>query len=485
MNNNKINSQFKIAVAGTGYVGLVAGVCFAEVGHQVTCVDIDENKVNMMKQGISPIYEVGLEELMQKNYSAGRLNYTIDYKQAYKDADAIFIGVGTPEQPDGSANLSYIATVARQIAETIEKDCLIVVKSTVPVGTNDKVEQFIYDFLPHDGENYTGNGPGAGKKIRVEVASNPEFLAQGTAVHDTLQAARIIIGTESKWAEEMLMKIYEPFNIPIVSVSRRSAEMIKYAANDFLALKISYMNDIANLCELVGANIQDVAVGMSFDERIGSKFLNAGIGYGGSCFPKDTKALNYLAEQHGYELRTVKAAIDVNTDQKTLLYRKASKRLITFNGLKVAVLGLTFKPGTDDLREAPSLDNVPLLLEQGADVYAYDPVGAENFKRRYPEGPNGKGSIIYVENVQEALDGANVCFIFTEWGEIKLVMPEDYKKWMRTPLVYDGRNIYGIEMMQEAGVEYYSVGRNRSTGRLSIQNEKEKDISETRLQTTR
>lgn len=444
--------MIKIVVAGTGYVGLVAGVCFAEMGHRVTCVDIDENKVNTMKQGISPIYEDGLEELMQKNYAAGRIDYTTDYKSAYKSADAVFIGVGTPEQPDGSANLSYIATVARQIAESIEKDCLVVVKSTVPVGTNDKVEQFIKDFLINN--------------VRVEVASNPEFLAQGSAVHDTLYAARIIIGTDSKWAEDLLMKIYEPFNIPVVSVSRRSAEMIKYASNDFLALKISYMNDIANLCELVGANVQDVAKGMSFDERIGSKFLNAGIGYGGSCFPKDTKALEYLARQNGYELRTVKAAIDVNKDQKIMLYKKACRRLITFSGLKVAVLGLTFKPGTDDLREGPSLDNVPLLLEQGANIYAYDPVGAENFKKKYPESgtqgtvlPVPSGSITYVDSAEEALKGANVCFIFTEWGEIKAVTPLDFKKLMRTPLVYDGRNIYSVEDMCEAGVEYYSIGR--------------------------
>lgn len=449
----------KIVVSGTGYVGLVAGVCFAEVGHRVTCVDIDENKIGMMKQGISPIYEADLEEMMQRNLAAGRLDFTTDYVSAYKDADAIFIGVGTPEQPDGSADLSYIATVARQIAETVEKDCLVVVKSTVPVGTNDKVEQFIHDFLPHDGENYTGNGAGAGKKIRVEVASNPEFLAQGTAVRDTMQAARIIIGTESEWAEEMLMKIYEPFNLPIVSVSRRSAEMIKYASNDFLALKISYMNDIANLCELVGADIKDVALGMGYDERIGSKFLNAGIGYGGSCFPKDTKALNYLARQHGYELRTVRAAINVNNDQKVRLYKKASRRLITFSGLKVAVLGLTFKPGTDDLREAPSLDNVPRLLEQGAQVFAYDPAGAGNFAKMYPEE---EYSIKYVDNPAEALNEANVCFIFTEWSEIKAVKPGDYKKLMRTPLVYDGRNIYDVDEMEEAEVEYYSIGRRES-----------------------
>ncbi|BCB40339.1 UDP-glucose 6-dehydrogenase [Bacillus cereus] len=442
--------MYKIAVAGTGYVGLVAGVCFAEVGHQVTCVDIDENKVKLMESGVSPIYEADLEELMQRNYNAGRINYTTDYKSAYKDADAIFIGVGTPEQADGSANLSYIATVAKQIAESIEKDCLVVVKSTVPIGTNDKVEQFIQDFLVND--------------VKVEVASNPEFLAQGSAVHDTLYAERIVIGTESKWAEEVLMNLYKPFHLPIVSVNRRSAEMIKYASNDFLALKISYMNDIANLCELVGADIQDVAKGMSFDERIGSKFLNAGIGFGGSCFPKDTKALEYLARQNGYELRTVKAAIDVNKDQKTLLYQKASQRLITFNGLKVAVLGLTFKPGTDDLREAASLENIPLLLEQGADIYAFDPVGTKNFAKVYPEGKNKNGNITYVKDIEQALEGANVCFIFTEWGEVKALTPEMYKKLMRTPLVYDGRNIYDVQVMQEVGIEYHSIGR-KSTSR--------------------
>ncbi|RXT03668.1 UDP-glucose/GDP-mannose dehydrogenase family protein [Ammoniphilus sp. CFH 90114] len=453
--------MYKIAVAGTGYVGLVAGVCFAEVGHQVTCVDIDENKVNLMKSGVSPIYEAGLEELMQKNFAAGKIDYTTDFQSAYKDADAIFIGVGTPEQPDGSANLSYIATVARQIAESIEKDCLVVVKSTVPVGTNDKVEQFIKDFLVHD--------------VRVEVASNPEFLAQGSAVHDTLHAERIVIGTESKWAEDLLMGIYEPFGLPIVSVNRRSAEMIKYASNDFLALKISYMNDIANLCELVGADVQDVAKGMSFDGRIGSKFLNAGIGFGGSCFPKDTKALEYIAKQHGYELRTVKAAIDVNKDQKTLLYKKASKRLITFNGLKVAVLGLTFKPGTDDLREAASLENIPLLLEQGADIYAFDPVGKDNFARLYPEGQNGRGNMTYVERIEDALDGANVCFIFTEWGEVKAVDPETYKKLMRTPLIYDGRNLYSVQKMKDAGVEYHSIGR-QSVFREGVKESKHREL---------
>ena len=435
----------KIAVAGTGYVGLVAGVCFAEMGYDVTCVDVDEKKVETMRQGISPIYEDGLEELMQKNNARGNLHYTTDYKAAYKDADAIFIGVGTPEMPDGSANLSYIATVSRQIAENVEKDCLVVVKSTVPVGTNDKVEQFIKDFLVHD--------------VKVEVASNPEFLAQGTAVHDTLHAARIIIGTESKEAEALLMKIYEPFGIPIVSVKRRSAEMIKYASNDFLALKISYMNDIANLCELVGADITDVAKGMCYDERIGSRFLNAGIGYGGSCFPKDTKALKFLAKEHGYQLRTVEACVAVNADQKTRLFEKAKERMISFSGLKVAVLGLTFKAGTDDLREAPSIDNIKLLLENGADIYAFDPKGADRAKQIFPEGKVERGTMNYVSSPKEALDGANICFVFTEWKEMKELTPAQFKGYMHTPLVYDGRNLYAPEEMKQAGVEYYSIGR--------------------------
>ncbi|MBO5208770.1 MAG: UDP-glucose/GDP-mannose dehydrogenase family protein [Lachnospiraceae bacterium] len=435
----------KIAVAGTGYVGLVAGVCFAEKGHDVTCVDVDEKKVKLMESGVTPIYEEGLEDLMKKNNAAGRLHYTTDYKSAYKDAEAIFIGVGTPEQPDGSANLSYIATVSRQIAESVERDCLVVVKSTVPVGTNDKVEQFIHDFLVRD--------------VKVEVASNPEFLAQGSAVYDTLHAARIIIGTESKEAEATLKKIYEPFNLPIVSVNRRSAEMIKYACNDFLALKISYMNDIANLCELVGADIDAVAEGMSYDARIGAKFLNAGIGYGGSCFPKDTKALKYLAKQNGYQLRTVEAAVDVNAEQKTKLFKKASNRMITFQNLRVAVLGLAFKAGTDDLREAPSLDNVKLLLDSGADIYAYDPIATDNFKKCYPEGEFAKGSIHYVSTPEEALQDANICFVFTEWGEIKAIPVEKFKELMRIPLVYDGRNIYNVQEMKDAGVEYYSIGR--------------------------
>ena len=436
----------KLVVAGTGYVGLVAGVCFAEKGHDVTCVDVDAQKIRLMENGISPIYEEGLAELMQSNYAAGRLHYTTDYQSAYRDPDAIFIGVGTPEQPDGSANLSYIATVCRQIAESVEKDCLVVVKSTVPVGTNDLVEQFIRDFLVR-------------KELHIEVASNPEFLAQGSAVHDTLHAARIILGTESESADRLLREIYAPFGLPIVSMNRRSAEMTKYACNDFLALKISYMNDIANLCELLGADVDDVARGMSYDARIGANFLRAGIGYGGSCFPKDTKALKFQAHKAGYRLRTVEAAVDVNTEQKTRLFQKASDRMISFERLKVAILGLAFKPGTDDLREAPSLDNVALLLEAGADIYAYDPVAAGNFQKKYPAGPHGRGSITYVSDGEAALKDANLCFIFTEWGQIRAIAPAAFRELMRTPLVYDGRNLFSPAEMKAAGVEYYSIGR--------------------------
>lgn len=386
----------KIAIAGTGYVGLVTGVCFAEKGLNVVCVDVDKNKINKMKQGKSPIYEDGLEELMKKNYRLGRINYTTDYRSAYKDADVIFIGVGTPERSDGSANLEYVYEVAKQIAQNIENDCVIVVKSTVPIGTNDEIEQFIKSNLVHN--------------VKIDVASNPEFLSQGTAVRDTLNASRIVIGAENEETKNKMLEIYKNFEVPILTTNRRSAEMIKYASNDFLALKISYINEIANLCEIVGANIEDVTKGMGYDERIGSKFLKAGCGYGGSCFPKDTKALHYLATQQGYELKTIKAAIEVNKNQKLILLKKAREKFKSFKGLNVAILGLTFKSGTDDLREAPSLDNIPILLEEGAKIKAFDPVGEENFKKIFPN------ELIYTNTPQEALKDADICFIFTRVG---------------------------------------------------------------------
>lgn len=429
----------KIAIAGTGYVGLVTGVCLAEVGCKTICVDIDEDKVSKMKKGISPIYENDLEELMKKNYEIGNIDYTTDYKSAYKDSDIVMIAVGTPERSDGSANLDFVKQVAKQIAQTVEKDTLVVIKSTVPIGTNEEIELYMRKNLANN--------------VKIEVASNPEFLAQGTAVKDTLNASRIVIGVESEWAKDRLMTIYKKFNQPIVVTNRRSAEMIKYASNDFLALKISFMNDVANLCEIVGANIEDVARGMSFDSRIGDKFLKAGIGYGGSCFPKDTKALHWLANHHDYELKTIKAAIEINESQKLKLLKKARNIVDTFEGLKIAVLGLTFKPGTDDMRAAPSIPNITYLIERGADIIAYDPVGIENAKVIFGD------KILYTKSIDEAIKDADMCFIMTEWGQVLKYDIENYKKLMKNPIVFDGRNCYCVNDMKEIGVDYYSIGR--------------------------
>ena len=427
----------KIAVAGTGYVGLVTGVCLAKHGYFVTCVDIDEKKIALMKAGISPIYEPGLQELMVQNMD--RLCFTTNYKEAYKDADIIFIGVGTPEKRDGSANLSYVYGVAEQIASSIEKDCVVVVKSTVPIGTNDKIEDLIQLNLAND--------------VNIYVASNPEFLSQGTAVRDTLQASRIVIGVEDEFASNRLKEIYKNFDAPMVVTNRKSAEMIKYASNDFLALKISFINEIANLCEIIGADIEDVANGMGYDARIGNKFLNAGIGYGGSCFPKDTKALHWLSNFHDYELKTVKAAIDVNENQKLKLFKKSRKYFDSLKGLNVAVLGLTFKPGTDDLREAPSLVNIPLMIDDGANVKAWDPVGIDNFKKLYPH------EITYCYSIEDALKDADLCFIFTEWDEVKNYNLENFSKLMRNPIVVDGRNCYDLVSAKNAKIIYDSIGR--------------------------
>ena len=427
----------KLAVAGTGYVGLVTGVCLASKGHQVTCVDVDEAKIRMMQKGISPIYEEGLEELMHE--SMDNLTFTTDYASAYKDANVIFIGVGTPEKKDGSANLTYVYKVAKQIAETVEHDCVVVVKSTVPIGTNDKVEAYLNTNLAHD--------------VRISVASNPEFLAQGTAVRDTLHAARIVLGVETEQAGVVLKEVYADFDAPILVTNRRSAEMIKYASNDFLALKISYINEIANLCEIVGANVEDVAKGMGYDPRIGNRFLNSGIGYGGSCFPKDTKALSWLASFNDNEMKTIKAAIEVNEGQKLKLIKKARKYYDEFEGLTVAVLGLTFKPGTDDLREAPSLVNIPLLLDDGAKVKAWDPVGIKNFKKHYPD------EIEYCDTIEETITDADICFIFTEWEDVTQLDVNLYKKLMKKPIILDGRNCYSIEDFRGTGMTYDSIGR--------------------------
>lgn len=441
MQTPKLNDKaLNVAIAGTGYVGLVTGVCMAHTGHYVTCVDIEEKKVEMMRNGKSPIYEQDLEDMMYLNKE--RLIYTTDYHSAYKNADIIFIGVGTPEKTDGSANLSYVFNVIRQIAASVEKDCVVVIKSTVPIGTNDKVESLMDQELKND--------------VKVHIASNPEFLAQGTAVRDTLHASRIVLGVESDYAKQTLLDAYSGFtDVPVLVTNRRSAEMIKYASNDFLALKISYINEIANLCEIVGADIESVAEGMGYDGRIGNKFLNAGIGYGGSCFPKDTKALHWLANFHDYELKTIKAAIEVNEQQKFKLIKKARKYYESMEGLTVAVLGLTFKPGTDDLREAPSLVNVPMLIDDGAKVKAWDPVGVENFKKVMEH--SGVEGIKYKKTIEETLRDSDICFIFTEWPEVKILKKEVFINNMRRSIVLDGRNCFNPISMK--GVIYESIGR--------------------------
>lgn len=431
----------KIAIAGTGYVGLVTAVVLADIGHNVTCVDIDSSKIDMLKRGECPIFEQGLPELMEKNRS--RLNFTTEYSSAYSDADAIFIAVGTPEKIDGSANLSYVYEVAGQIAETIRRDCIVVVKSTVPIGSNDRIEQHIKKSLKHE--------------VFVEVVSNPEFLSQGTALRDMLHGSRIVVGTQSEKARLIMAELYENMQQPIVYTNRRSAEMIKYASNDFLALKISFINEIANLCEVLGADVEDVARGMGLDPRIGDKFLRAGIGYGGSCFPKDTKALHWLGNFHDHELKTVKAAIEVNENQKLRLIKKARKYYDSFEDLTVAVLGLTFKPGTDDLREAPSLTIVPILLDDGAKLKVYDPCGAEQFKRKVG------GDIIYCCSPEEALKDADICFILTEWPEIMDLKPEAFLA-MKRPIILDGRNCFRLENMEGYNLIYESIGR-RTVGR--------------------
>lgn len=430
----------KVAIAGTGYVGLVTGVCIAHMGyHDVVCTDINKDRIEKLNNKISPIYEKDLDEFLEREVDRGSITFTTDEKKAYEDSDVIFIAVGTPERTDGSANLEYIKKVAKSIAKYSKSGCLVVIKSTVPVGTNDEIEKYINS---------------KSEKI-FEVASNPEFLAQGTAIDDTINARRIVLGVESEDAKNKLEEIYKGFNSPIIVTNRRSAEMIKYASNDFLALKISYMSDIANLCEIVGADIEEVALGMSYDDRIGAKFLRAGIGYGGSCFPKDTKALHWLSNSNGYELKTIKAAIEINEAQKLKLVREADKDIDSFEGMKVCVLGLTYKPGTDDLREAPSIVNIKYLIERNAEIHVYDPVGMNNMKKIFSD------KIIYDDDIEDALRGSEACFVMTEWKEIRDLTPEIFLENMRVPRVYDGRNCYDVDEMLDKGIKYYSIGRTR------------------------
>lgn len=430
----------KVAVAGTGYVGLVTGVVLAHIGHDVTCVDRIEDKIKLMQQDICTIYEQDLERLMKENKN--RLNYTTDYQKAYRDADVIFIGVGTPEREDGSANLDYIYDVAEEIASSINKDMVVVIKSTVPVGTNDSIEEFFKDKTTY----------------KVSVVSNPEFLSQGTAVKDSLKASRIIVGVEDDYSKEMMRALYQALideGIPYLEMDRRSAEMVKYASNDFLALKISYINEIANFCEKVGANIYDVTNGMSYDSRIGNQFMNAGIGYGGSCFPKDTKALHFLSLSIDSELKTIKASIEVNKSQRLKLFSKVKDFYGSHNlkNMHIALLGATFKPGTDDLREAPSVDNIKAFLDYGTKISIYDPVGLNNLKNIFGD------KIEYIDSIDECIKDKDLVLIMTEWDEIKGYDLSNYSNLMHNAVVYDGRNCYDLDEVRKHKMRYVSIGR--------------------------
>ncbi|KAB7671734.1 UDP-glucose dehydrogenase family protein [Bacillus sp. B1-b2] len=427
-----------ITVVGTGYVGLVTGVSLSQIGHSVTCVDIDKEKVEKMKSGISPIYEPGLSELMKENLDNNRLLFTTNHHEAFLKADLIYIAVGTPENEDGSANLKYIEEVAYSIAENIVRNTIVVTKSTVPVGTNRKIKEIILQNLIHD--------------VQVEIVSNPEFLKEGTAIYDSFHGDRIVIGTDNEKAASIMEKVNEPFGIPVFKTSIESAEMIKYASNAFLATKISFINEISNICERVQANIEEVAIGMGLDTRIGSQFLKAGIGYGGSCFPKDTKALIQIAGNVYYDFELLKGVVNVNKKQQVLLMDKLRQVYPNVKGLKIGILGLAFKPNTDDMREAPSLRIVKDLLEGGAEVYAYDPIAMENAKELLPP------KVVYVDSIVEAIQPCDVVLILTEWDEIKLMDVSLFHK-MKDPIVIDGRNCFSLELMRDSDIEYYSIGR--------------------------
>ena len=429
----------KIAVVGTGYVGLVTGVALSHIGHDVTCVDIDEKKVERMRKGISPIYEPGLEELMLQNIEENRLYFTTSHQEGFENAEVVYIAVGTPEREDGSANLSYIEQVAKDIAKNAQCDIIVVTKSTVPVGTNHYIKQIISENL--------------NKNIKIEVVSNPEFLREGSSVYDTFNGDRIVVGSDSIEAANVIEEINKPFGIPVYKTDIRSAEMIKYASNAFLATKISFINEIANICEKTGANIEDVARGMGLDQRIGSMFLKAGIGYGGSCFPKDTKALTKIASNVDLDFTLLKAVVEVNNKQQHKLVRAAKSKLGSLRDKQVAVLGLAFKPNTDDMREAASVVIIKELLGEGAQVTAYDPVAVENAKKLLP------GTVRFTTELHEALVDKDLVFIVTEWQEVKEVELSMFAKLMNTPIIFDGRNCFDVKEVSKHEIDYYSIGR--------------------------
>ena len=431
-----------IAVIGTGYVGLVTGTGLAESGNNVICVDVDEKKLQKLKNGIVPIYEPGLEPMFKRNLKEGRLHFTNNLAEAVEKSEIIFLALPTPPKEDGSADLKYVLGVAKDIAQLMKEYKIIVTKSTVPVGTGEKIKEIISSITD----------------VPFDVVSNPEFLREGSAVQDFMKPDRIVVGVESEKAKEIMETLYKPFvrsGNPIVFMDIKSAELTKYAANSFLATKISFMNEIARLAERVGANVDYVRIGIGLDERIGKRFLFAGVGYGGSCFPKDVSALYKTAKQYGYEFEILKAVMKVNEEQRNYFF---SKILDYYNGnlkgKKFAVWGLAFKPNTDDIREAPSIKIINLLLDHGANVRAYDPEAMTTTKEWYPNLP-----IEYAENPYDALKDADALIIITEWNEFRTPDFNKIKQLLKEPVIFDGRNVYDVNKMAQRGFDYISIGR--------------------------
>ena len=434
-----------IAIVGTGYVGLVSGTCFSEMGINVVCVDIDTNKINNLNNGIIPIYEPGLKELVDKNVEAGRLKFSTDLAECLGEVEIVFIAVGTPPDEDGSADLKYVLAVAHTIGQYIKKYMVIVTKSTVPVGTARKVKKVIREEIDKRGIS-----------VEFDVASNPEFLKEGAAIKDFMSPDRVVIGVDSIKAREMMSKLYKPFMLVsdrIIITDIPSAEMIKYAANSMLATRISFMNDIANLCELLGADVNMVRKGIGSDSRIGNKFLYPGCGYGGSCFPKDVKALIKTAEKNGYSMKVLKAVEEVNEHQKTILFSKLTKHLPSLKGKIIALWGLAFKPETDDMREATSLVMIDLLVKAGAIVKVFDPVAMDECKCRIGD------KVVYAQDMYEATIDADALLLLTEWKQFRLPSWAILKKVMRQYFLLDGRNIYDSKELESFGFTYECIGR--------------------------
>ena len=433
-----------IAIVGTGYVGLVTGTCFAEMGSHVTCVDVDTQKIQKLQSGIMPIYEPGLEELVKRNVEFGRLSFTTDLTEVLDDVEVVFSAVGTPPDEDGSADLQYVLAVARQFGRNINKYTILVTKSTVPVGTARKVKAAIQEELDRRGVS-----------VPFDVASNPEFLKEGAAIKDFMSPDRVVVGTESDKAREVMTRLYKPFlinNFRVIFMDIPSAEMTKYAANAMLATRISFMNDIANLCERVGANVDSVRKGIGTDTRIGTKFLYAGCGYGGSCFPKDVKALLHTGLDHGYHMEVIEAVERVNERQKSIVYDKMVAAVGSLEGKTVAIVGLSFKPETDDMREAPALVVIDRLLKDGATVRVFDPIAMDECRRRIGD------SVTYCKNLYDAADGADVFALLTEWRQFRMPSWNVIKKVMNGNVVVDGRNIYDRQELEELGFVYSRIG---------------------------